>query len=140
MGFLKGLFKGGKEDGNAPEGLQEISWGVAQPVMVRLSSGAGRFRAYGKYSLKIVNPGVFGEECCDPEDAEAMERFRTSFAQRLVRAFSDSLVGIAGSMTAGELAAGIGKIEKSMMDELQQDLQQQGLTLERLSVDKLVQV
>jgi membrane protease subunit (stomatin/prohibitin family) len=138
MGIFSGLF-GSSNDDQTPEALRDISWGVAQPVMVKLSTGIGKFRAFGSYTLQITDRDQFRTNCCDPEDEEGISELRTDLNMKLTRAFADSLGQVAGSKTAGELAASIRVVEEGIIDVLREELRDSGLTMTRLSVDKLVQ-
>lgn len=139
MGLLGGLFGGRKDRADSPEALRDIKWGMAQPVMFRLSSGIGKFMAFGKYTLKISDPDAFREKGCDLESSEETQRLKATVNIKLIQAFADSVGPMAASLTAGELVSKAGEIQSVIAGSLQEGLQEMGLSVGSLVIEKIVQ-
>jgi membrane protease subunit (stomatin/prohibitin family) len=134
MGFLRRMIKGRAEVPETPGLLQDVKWGVAQPVPVRLADGKGKYRAFGVYSLVMVDQDLFRAGCCDPGDGQQLEEIRIRFGSSITGAFADTLAGVASSLTDEELLGSTHELERGMAEAFRREIAPLGLDLKEFRV------
>lgn len=134
MSILKELMKSGNGQMETPEELKGVKWGIAQPVPVRLSRGAGQYRAFGTYTLKIADEKVYRSQLAGLTDGRELEEIRGKLASTISIIFSDSLAVIARSLTGEELLEKQREVEKAMIDPFRREAGALGLDVEELTV------
>lgn len=132
-----GLF-GKKKKTPDPKQWSDVRWGTSSPVMVRLSSGAGRFRAFGRFSCEISDEALLKENGCDAASDESLDRFTGFISGTVAGVFADELGVLSRDMSEEELLDSAVELSEAMKRSASGILGEKGVSLVELSVERLL--
>jgi len=140
MGFLKNILSKGKEGDDSPEALQNVKWGMASPLMLRLTGGIESIRAFGTFSCKVIDTSRLRQEGCNIDDQQSVEEFRKYLSDLIVNSFREVLGRESSLMSMEELISGAGKLARETVQEASTVISEKGLELTGLVVMKIIKV
>ncbi|MBN2588206.1 MAG: SPFH domain-containing protein [Candidatus Fermentibacteraceae bacterium] len=134
-----GLFgKKSKSGRLAPKEWQEIKWGISSPLMVRLSGGIGKVRAFGSFKCEVADAGLLAENGCDAGSSESLERFKHYLSDVVASSFRDVLGARSSGMTGEELQGSSEPLSRAALEGAVPKLAEKGVALVDLSVEKIL--
>ncbi len=140
MGFLKSILNKGNEGDDSPEALQNMKWGMASPLMLRLTGGVDSVRAFGTFSCKVNDPSRLREEGCNIDDQESVDEFRKYLSNLIVNSFKDVLGRESSSMSMEEVISGAEILARETVQDASSVLRAKGLELTDLVVMGIMKV
>jgi membrane protease subunit (stomatin/prohibitin family) len=133
-----GLFGKKKSGGFAPREWQEIRWGISSPLMVRLSGGIGKVRAFGSFRCEVTDAGLLAENGCDAESSESLKQYANYLSDMVVGAFRDELGARSAGMTEEELLGSSGMLSQATLEGAAAKLAEKGVALAGFNVERLL--
>jgi membrane protease subunit (stomatin/prohibitin family) len=111
-------------------------WGTAQPVTVRDSEfGMVRLRAYGIYSYRIADPGLFYREISGTRDVYTVDDLEEQLRNMVVATMSGTLG--ASSVPFIDMAANQGLMSQSIATALAPVFERYGVKLDNFTVENV---
>lgn len=140
MGLFGSILKKSKNSDNSPEALQNVKWGMASPLMVRLNCGIESIRAFGTFSLSISDPSKLKEEGFDIQDENSTAQLKMYLNDLLLKSFKGVLESESSSMNMEDLTGSTGKLAQAVKDDTSTIFSKKGLELSGFVVMKIVKV
>jgi len=106
----------------------DLKWGTSNPIMMRDSEfGMVRLRAFGAYSMRVADPGIFMKEIVGTKGSFDTDSITGQLRDFVVNRFTDALGAL--KIPALDLASNYISISQSLQARLSPDFQQYGLGL-----------
>ncbi|MDS1268799.1 SPFH domain-containing protein [Lipingzhangella sp. LS1_29] len=116
----------------------DMKWGTQNPVMVRDPEfGPVRLRAFGGYSVRIVDPARFLQELAGTDPQFRTEEVSDYLRQMIVGRLGDALASAAGETPVLDLAANQHAIGERMAEVLSSDLAEVGVAVPRFIIENI---
>ncbi|MEO1352303.1 MAG: SPFH domain-containing protein [Cyanobacteria bacterium J06635_15] len=113
-----------------------LKWGTANPITIRDPElGPVRLRAYGSYSLRVVNPRTLLEQLISTDGLFQTDEICDHFRNMIVTAFA-SWVG-RDQTPLFDLAANYQAMGEQVRQAMQPEMQQFGLELRQLLIENI---
>jgi membrane protease subunit (stomatin/prohibitin family) len=114
----------------------DLKWGTANPIMMRDAEfGMVRLRAFGSYSIRIVDPAKFLKEVVGTEGLYQTDQISGQLRNLVVTQFTDALAEL--KVPALDLAANYLEMGQQLQGKLATDFQEYGLTLTKFLIENI---
>lgn len=114
----------------------DLKWGTSNPIMMRDSDfGMVRLRAFGIYSIRVVDPGDFIKEIAGTNAHFVTEDIEGQLKRTLVSGFSDTLGE--SKIAALDLASNYDELSKFIRGNLNEDFRVYGLELTKFVIENI---
>src|SRR5580765_8135887 len=114
----------------------DLKWGTPNPVMMRDADfGVVRLRAFGVYSMRVVDPRAFLKELTGTNARFETEDIEGQLRRTLVSGFSDALGE--SKIAALDLASNYDELSKFGKQKLQDEFKTLGLELTKFVVENI---
>src|SRR5919204_768987 len=114
----------------------DLKWGTPNPVMMRDTDfGMVRLRAFGIYSMRVVDPQAFIKEIAGTNARFMTEDIEGQLRRTLVSGFSDALGE--SKIAALDLASNYDELSKFSKQKLQDEFKSLGLELTKFTVENI---
>ena len=114
----------------------DLKWGTKNPVMLRDPEfGPLRLRAFGSYSIKIIEPAKFIKEIAGTDGHFTMDEIMDEFRNIFVSKFSDALGE--SKIPALDLAASYNELGKLMVDHVGTEFVDYGIKLLKVQIENI---
>lgn len=114
----------------------DMKWGTKNPIMMRDADfGAVRIRAFGSYSIKIINPQKFLEEIVGTDGHFTTDEIEETLKSRLIASFTQ-IVG-AAKIPVLDLAANYASIADKAQGTMDMEFAGMGLSLVKFIVENI---
>ncbi|MFN8676273.1 MAG: SPFH domain-containing protein [Thermomicrobiales bacterium] len=139
LGGLTGVFFGGRTPFTAEvyfvstREFNDLKWGTSQPLVFRDAEfGMVRLRAYGTYSMRVADPGLFVQQVVGARGAYTTAQIEDYLRSVIVTEFNDMLGSIKVSLL--DLPGQLSDISAAMRNSLGDSFQRLGLDLTSFQV------
>lgn len=114
----------------------DMKWGTSNPIMLRDSDfGIVRLRAFGAYSLRVADPGMFIKEVAGTNAHFQTEDIDGQLKRAIVTEFSDALGEL--KIPALDLAAQYKEIGDTIRGKINEDFKAYGLEVTKFYVENV---
>lgn len=114
----------------------DLKWGTMNPVMVRDPEfGPVRLRAYGTYTMRVKDPGVFIKEIVGTDNRFTTEEIVNQLRNLIVSEFADILGESKIPML--DLAGNYNEFGKFITEKMKPEFEKYGLDLPRLNIENI---
>ncbi len=114
----------------------DLKWGTSNPIMMRDTDfGMVRLRAFGIYSIRVVDPGDFIREIAGTNAHFVTEDIEGQLKRTLVSGFSDTLGE--SKIAALDLASNYDELSKFIRGKLNEDFRVYGLELTKFVIENI---
>ena len=114
----------------------DMKWGTANPIMMRDEDfGMVRLRAFGTYSLRVVDPQVFIKEIAGTNAHFQTEDIEGQLKRAIVSGFSDALGEL--KIAALDLAAQYEELGGALRGKINEDFRSFGVEVTRFYVENI---
>jgi len=114
----------------------DLKWGTANPVMMRDTDfGMVRLRAFGIYSIRVVDPRAFIKEVAGTNGHFVTEDIEGQLKRTLVSGFSDALAE--SKIAALDLASNYDELGKFVRSKLSDEFKSYGLELTKYLIENI---
>ncbi|HKR11679.1 MAG TPA: SPFH domain-containing protein [Pyrinomonadaceae bacterium] len=114
----------------------DLKWGTPNPVMMRDADfGMVRLRAFGIYSMRIVEPRAFIQDIAGTNAHFVTEDIEGQLKRTLVSGFSDALAE--SKIAALDLASNYDELSKLTREKLNEEFKTFGLELTKFFVENI---
>ena len=114
----------------------DMKWGTSNPIMLRDSDfGIVRLRAFGAYSLRVADPGMFIKEVAGTNAHFQTEDIDGQLKRAIVTEFSDALGEL--KIPALDLAAQYKEIGDAIRAKINEDFKSYGLDVTKFYVENI---
>lgn len=116
--------------------FQDLKWGTPNPVMLRDADfGMVRLRAFGIYSIRVIDPQAFLKEITGTNARFVTEDVEGQLKRTLVSSFSDALGE--SKIAALDLASNYDELGKFMRGKINDDFKSWGLELTKFVIENI---
>ncbi|QQA43666.1 SPFH domain-containing protein [Pelagovum pacificum] len=113
-----------------------LKWGTKNPIMLRDPEfGPIRLRAYGTYTIKVVEPGLFMTEIVGTDGEFTMDEVSFQIRNIIVQEVSRALAS--SGIPALDMAANTAELGKLVAESISGTIKQYGLTLPELYIENI---
>ena len=114
----------------------DMKWGTANPIMMRDADfGMVRLRAFGAYSLRVVDPQMFIKEIAGTNAHFQTEDIEGQLKRAIVSAFSDALGEL--KIPALDLAANYEELGGTLRGKINEDFRSFGVEVTKFYVENI---
>jgi len=114
----------------------DLKWGTMNPIMVRDPEfGPVRLRAFGTYTMRVKEPGIFIKEIVGTDNRFTTEEIVAQLRNVIVAEFADAIGENRIPML--DLAANQKEISDLIATKMRPDLEQMGIELPRLLIENI---
>ncbi len=114
----------------------DLKWGTSNPVMMRDTDfGMVRLRAFGIYSIRVVDPSEFIKEIAGTNAHFVTEDIEGQLKRALVGGFSDALGE--SKIAALDLASNYDELSKFMRNKMNEEFRLYGLELTKFIIENI---
>lgn len=114
----------------------DLKWGTANPVMMRDTDfGMVRLRAFGIYSIRVIEPRAFIKEVAGTNGHFVTEDIEGQLKRTLVSGFSDALAE--SKIAALDLASNYDELGKFVRGKLSDEFKSYGLELTKYVIENI---
>jgi membrane protease subunit (stomatin/prohibitin family) len=114
----------------------DLKWGTPNPVMMRDADfGMVRLRAFGIYTMRVVDPRAFIKEIAGTNARFETEDIEGQLRRTLVSGFSDALAE--SKIAALDLASHYDELSRTMRDKLTDEFKSFGLELPKFVIENI---
>lgn len=142
LGGLTGVLFGGRSPFTAEvyfvstREFNDLKWGTSQPLVFRDAEfGMVRLRAYGTYSMRVADPGLFVQQVVGPRGAYSTAQIEDYLRSIIVTEFNDMLGSVKVSLL--DLPGQLSDISAAMRNSLGDSFQRLGLDLTSFQVSAI---
>ncbi|MGB0853920.1 MAG: SPFH domain-containing protein [Pikeienuella sp.] len=115
---------------------QDLKWGTKNPIMLRDPEfGPTRLRAFGTYSIRVVDPGLFMQEIVGTDGEFTTDEIQFQLRNVIVSRFSNALAG--SGIPALDLAANTDDLAAFLKKTIAPELASYGVETPALFVENI---
>ncbi|MEY8117090.1 SPFH domain-containing protein [Falsihalocynthiibacter sp. BN13B15] len=116
--------------------FNDLKWGTKNPIMCRDPEfGPIRLRAFGTYSIRVTDPGVFLREIVGTDGEFTMDEISFQIRNIIVQEFSRSIAG--SGIPVLDMAANTGDLSKLVAAQISATLAEYGLSIPELYIENI---
>ncbi len=113
-----------------------LKWGTANPIMVRDPElGPVRLRAFGSYSIRVVDPRALLEELISTDGLFQVDEISDQIRNMIMTSFANNLGS--NRIPLLDLASNYGSLGNTIRTTMQPDVQRFGLDLAQLLIENI---
>ncbi|MEL6210939.1 MAG: SPFH domain-containing protein, partial [Pseudomonadota bacterium] len=116
--------------------FQDLKWGTRNPIMMRDPDfGPVRLRAFGTYSIRVSDPGLFLREVVGTDGEVTTDEVQFQIRNVIVSRFSNALAS--SGIPVLDLAANTRELGQIVAKEISAQIAEYGLTLPELYIENI---
>ena len=116
--------------------VQDLKWGTKNPIMCRDPEfGPVRLRAFGTYSMRVVNPGLFLREIVGTDGEFTTDEISYQIRNVIVAKFSQAIAQ--SGIPVLDMAANTEDLAKVIMKRIAPDLAEYGIELPAFFIENI---
>lgn len=116
--------------------FQDLKWGTKNPIMMRDPEfGPVRMRAFGNYSMRVVDPGLFLQEVVGTDGEFTVDEVQFQLRNVLVARFSNALAS--SGIPVLDLAANTDQMAEFLKERVSPEVAQYGIELPSVLVENV---
>ena len=116
--------------------FQDLKWGTKNPIMMRDPEfGPVRMRAFGTYSMRVTDPGLFLQEVVGTDGEFTLDEVQFQLRNVLVARFSNALAS--SGIPVLDLAANTDQMAEFLKQRVSPEIAQYGIDLPSLLVENV---
>ncbi|OAN77456.1 antifreeze protein [Jannaschia sp. EhC01] len=114
----------------------DLKWGTKNPIMIRDSDfGPTRVRAFGTYTVKVENAGLFMTEIVGTDGEFTTDEVTHQIRNIIVQQFSQAMAG--SGIPVLDMAANTGQMGELVAEKISATISSYGLTLPELYIENI---
>ncbi|NRA99790.1 MAG: SPFH domain-containing protein [Rhodobacteraceae bacterium] len=114
----------------------DLKWGTKNPIMLRDPEfGPTRIRAFGTYTIRVTDPGLFLTEIVGTDGEFTMDEISFQIRNIIVQEFSRIIAG--SGIPVLDMAANTADLGKMLANEISGPIAAYGLTLPELYIENI---
>lgn len=116
--------------------FQDLKWGTKNPIMMRDPEfGAVRMRAFGTYSIRVADPGLFLQEVVGTDGEFTVDEIQFQLRNVVVSRFSNALAS--SGIPVLDLAANTDQMADYLKNRVAPEIAQYGIEIPSLFVENV---
>ena len=114
----------------------DLKWGTKNPIMIRDADfGPTRIRAFGTYTVKVKDAGVFMKEIVGTDGEFTTDEVTHQIRNIIVQQFSQAVAG--SGIPVLDMAANTGQMGDIVAEKISETISSYGLTLPELYIENV---